>query len=139
MGDGRLKHGPCGGLEYQSVDGDGYNQGGQLPIQVDGFDVDSLRALFGYRVNANLGMFRPYASAVYAHEFEDGNNSTTATFLGNSFKVSGAEQGSAILIGIGTGISLTDTLTLDVGYRGDIAVEDGLTSHGASLGLNYSF
>ncbi len=139
MGDARLKHGPFGGFEYQSVDVDGYTQGGQLPVQVKGFDVDSLRALFGYRVSANLGTFRPYASAVYAHEFEDGKNSATATFLGNSFKVSGAEQGSALLIGIGTGIAINESLTLDVGYRGDIAVDDGLTSHGASLGLNYSF
>ena len=139
MGDSRLKHGPFGGFEYQSVDVDGYTQGGNLPVQVKGFDVDSLRALIGYRVNANLGTFRPYASAVYAHEFEDGNNTTTATFLGNSFKVSGAEQGSAILIGIGTGIAINESLTLDVGYRGDIAVDDGLTSHGASLGVNYSF
>jgi outer membrane autotransporter protein len=84
-------------------------------------------------------MFRPYASAVYAHEFEDGANSATASFGGTSFKVSGAEQSSAILLGIGTGIALSDSLTLDVGYRGDIAVDDGLTSHGASLGLNYSF
>lgn len=139
MGDARLKHGPFGGFEYQSVDVDGYTQGGQLPVQVKGFDVDSLRALFGYRVNANLGTFRPYASAVYAHEFEDGSNTANASFLGSSFKVSGAEQGSAILIGLGTGIAINESLTLDVGYRGDIAVDDGLTSHGASLGLNYSF
>jgi uncharacterized protein YhjY with autotransporter beta-barrel domain len=139
MGDARLKHGPFAGFEYQNVDVDGFTQGGQLPVQVGGFDVDSLRALIGYRVNANLGMFRPYASAVYAHEFEDGANSATASFGGTSFKVSGAEQSSAILLGIGTGIALSDSLTLDVGYRGDIAVDDGLTSHGASLGLNYSF
>jgi outer membrane lipase/esterase len=139
MGDMRLKHGPFAGFEYQKVDVDGFTQGGSLPIEVGGFDVDSLRGLIGYRVDANLGMFRPYASLVYAHEFEDGDNDASASLFGNSFTVSAAEQSSAVLIGIGTGISLNEQLTLDVGYRGDIAVDDGLTSHGASLGVNYSF
>lgn len=135
----KLKHGPFAGLEYQNVDVDGYTQKGPLPIQVGGYDIDSLRALIGYRVSADLGTFRPYASAAYAHEFEDGTTSTTASFGGTPFRVSGADQGSAILLGIGTGIAINSNLTLDVGYRGDIAVDDGITSHGGSIGLNYAF
>lgn len=139
MGDQKLKHGPFAGLEYQNVDVDGYTQTGSLPVAVSGYEVDSLRALIGYRVNANLGTFRPYASLAYAHEFEDGTTSNTATLAGTAFTTHGAELGSALLITAGTGIDLTRGFTLDVGYRGEIATDDGMSSHGGSLGVNYSF
>ena len=140
MGDAVLKHGPFAGFEYQNVNVDGFSESG-LPftMKVDGYDVDSFRGLIGYRVDANYGTFRPYGSVAYAHEFEDGANSTTASFAGNDFRISGAEQSSAFLITLGTGVSLSSSLTLDVGYRGEIATDDGMTSHGGSLGLNYSF
>ena len=139
MGDSRLKHGPFAGLEYQNVDVDGYTQDGLIPVAVDGYEVDSLRGLIGYRVNASAGIFRPYASVAYAHEFEDGTNSVDASLGGVGFSVKGIDQSSAILISIGTGISLSDSLTLDLGYRGDIATDDGISSNGGSLGVNYSF
>jgi uncharacterized protein YhjY with autotransporter beta-barrel domain len=139
MGSQSLKHGPFAGLEYQNLEVNDYTQTGPLPISVGGYDINSLRALIGYRANANLGTFRPYASAAYAHEFEDGATSTTASFGGAPFRVTGADQASAILLGLGTGISISHSFTLDIGYRGDIAVEDGITSHGGSFGLNYSF
>ncbi len=139
MGDDKVKHGPFGGFEYQNIGVDGYTQGGPLAIKVDSYDVESFRALIGYRVNVNLGTFRPYASVAYAHEFQDGSNSTTATLAGVPFRVSGADQSSAFIITAGTAVVLTRDLTLDIGYRGDIATDDGITSNGGSLGLNYSF
>lgn len=134
-----LKHGPFAGLEYQNVDVDGFNQGGILPLTAGDHEVDSLRALIGYRVDAEYGKFRPYASVAYAHEFEDGTNTAPATFAGVPFSVSGEEQSSALLVTAGTGIALTTSLTLDIGYRGDIATDDGLISHGGSIGLNFAF
>lgn len=139
MGDTKVKHGPFGGFEYQNLDVDGYTQGGPLAIRVGGYDVESLRALIGYRVNLDLGKFRPYASAAYAHEFEDGANHTTASLAGVPFRVSGAEQSSAFILTAGTSYTLTEALTLDLGYRGDIATDDGITSNGGSIGVNYSF
>lgn len=139
MGDDKIKHGPFAGFEYQNVSVDGFTESGPLPVTVSGYDVDSLRAIVGYRVNANLGTFRPYATVAYAYEFEDGANRATAIIGGVPFSVSGAEQSSAFLITAGTGISISSSLMLDVGYRGEIATGDGLTSHGASIGLNYSF
>jgi outer membrane autotransporter protein len=112
---------------------------GALPLSISGYEADSLRGLIGYRVNANYGTFRPYASVAYAHEFEDGENRRSASFGGVPFSVVGAAQSSAVLITAGTGIGLTSYLTLDIGYRGEIAIDDGLTSHGGSIGLNYSF
>ena len=134
-----VKHGPFAGLEYQQLNVDGYNQNGPLPISANGFDVDSLRALIGYRATATFGRFRPYASVAYAHEFEDGNVTQSASFAGASFKVEGAAQSSAFLISLGTGYSLTDNLSLDLGYRGELATDDGITSNGGSLGVSYSF
>lgn len=139
MGTQHLKHGPFAGFEYQTLSVDGYSQGGPLDIKVDDYDVDSLRALIGYRVDADLGKFSPYASVAYAHEFEDGENTTTATVGGAPFEVAGAEQGSAILLSVGTSVALTKSLSLDVSYRGEIALDDGISSNGVSLGLNYNF
>ncbi len=142
MGTAQLKHGPYAGLEYQNVDVDGFDEDGGLPFasEVDGFEIDSLRALIGYRVNGDYGRFKPYASISYAHEFEDGSSHTRVSFAGTSFRVAGGEQGSAILLTAGTGIALTADLRLDVGYRGEVSVDsDGMDSHGGSLGLNWSF
>ena len=139
MVQGNVKHGPFAGLEYQNVDVDGYRQSGPLPISAKGFEVDSLRALIGYRATATFGQFRPYGSVAYAHEFEDGVVSQSASFGGTAFKVQGAAQSSAFLISLGTGYSLTESLSLDLGYRGEIATDDGITSNGGSLGVNYSF
>lgn len=140
MGDANFKHGPFAGLEYQNVDVDDFNTRGALPIDVDGYDVDSLRGLIGYRVNAASGNWRPYASVAYAHEFEDDEIHTRAFFGDEPFRVSGAELGSAVLVTAGTGVILNDSLTLDVGYRGEICVDDdGITSHGATVGLNWCF
>lgn len=139
MQSGVVKHGPFAGFEYQNVEVDGFNQGGLFPIGVSGYDVDSLRGLIGYRAEARYGRFTPYASIAYAHEFEDGAYKTNASFGGPSFRVKGGVQESALLISIGTGMDLMDSLSLNVGYRGEISTGDGLDSHGLSAGLNYSF
>jgi hypothetical protein len=140
FGDERVKHGPFAGLEYQEVDVDGFGYTSFVPVRVSSYDVDSFRGLLGYRVNSDLGTFRPYASIAYAHEFEDNDTSARATVAGTPFRVSGADQGSALLISTGTGIKLNESLTLDLGYRGEIALDDeGIDSHGGSLGLNYRF
>lgn len=138
FGDESVKHGPFAGLEYQNVDVDRFRSGF---TDVRSFDIESLRGLIGYRVNANLGRLRPYASIAYAHEFEDGHNTARASVFGsNRFDVDGGELGSAVLVTAGTGISLTHNLLLNVGYRGEITTEsDGISSHGGSIGLNWSF
>ena len=142
MGNDCIKHGPFAGLEYQNVSVDSFSESGNslLPLSVGGYDVDSFRLLIGYRVNGSIGNFRPYASAAYAHEFEDSGVRATASFDGHPFSVRGDDQGSAILLTAGTAYSLTESLSLDLGYRGELAVENnGIDSHGGSIGLNYSF
>jgi uncharacterized protein with beta-barrel porin domain len=141
LGDDTFSHGPFAGLEYQRVSVDGFtDRGGFVNLRVDGSKVESLRGLLGYRVDARHGRFRPYASVAYAHEFEDGPNRTTASFGGMEFRLNGGELQSALLLNAGTSISLSEDLTLDVGYRGEISVEgEGVDSHGGSIGLGYRF
>ena len=141
MQAGNVKHGPFVGLEYQNVNVNSYTQSGLIPIAVDGYNVDSLRLLAGYRVEASYGRFAPYASVAYAHEFRDDAISTSATLPGGAtFGVNGSGLGSSILISVGANYALTDNLTLTGGYLGAICVEsDGVDSHGASLGLNWAF
>ncbi|BDS08666.1 serine protease [Oceaniferula spumae] len=141
MQSGCLHHGPFLGVEYQNIDVDGYRQSGLLPLAVDGYDVDSLRILAGYRLQCNSGKFSPYLSVAYAHETGDDDFSTTATLpSGAGFGVTSAGFDSAVLISAGTGYAISDSLQLNLGYHGEIATGDeGTDSHGATLGLKYSF
>ena len=141
MLDGKLKHGPFGGLEYQHIDVDGYTQNGLFPIGVNGYDIDSVRILTGYRAEMQIEKVTPYASLAYAHEFQDGAINTTATLPGgNGFGVTGSGLESAIVISIGTNYAINQDLTLNTGYHGEISVGgDGTDSHGANIGLNYAF
>ncbi|MEI6818689.1 MAG: autotransporter outer membrane beta-barrel domain-containing protein [Verrucomicrobiota bacterium] len=139
MGDREVKHGPFVGLEYQNVNVDRFNPG-LLPVTLDSGDLDSLRGLIGYRVNASYGRFSPYASVAYAHEFQDDNIDGSGTFDGNPFTVSGDSLGSAILLSAGTNYAFTDKLAMNIGYRGELSVEsNGVDSNGGTIGLNYAF
>ena len=141
MGNEQFKHGPFAGVEYQNLELDGFNDnGGLINVSVDGHEVDSLRGLIGYRMDATVGNFRPYASVAYAHEFEDGSSNSTASIGGVQFQVGGSELESAVLLSAGTGIAFSPSLVMDIGYRGELSIENnGLDSHGGSLGLTYSF
>ncbi|MBC8126516.1 MAG: autotransporter domain-containing protein [Gloeobacteraceae cyanobacterium ES-bin-144] len=141
MGSAAVKHGPFVGLEYQNLNVDGFNRtGGGLALRVGDYDVNSLRGLIGYRVNARTGAFTPYASIAYAHEFDGDSENVDASIGGIPFAVRGNDLESAVLITAGTGYDITDSLVLDLGYRGEISTDDdGLSSHGGSISLNYSF
>jgi len=146
MGGDVVKHGPFAGVEYQKLDVDGFSEnGGPLPVAVsiDDYDIESLRGLIGYRFDADMGSWRPYASVAYAHEFEDGDTTATARlgapFDNVPFKIYGPEQGSSILVSIGTAIALGESLSLDLGYRGEFSVDDGANTNGGTVGLNWEF
>lgn len=139
MGDREVKHGPFAGLEYQNVNVDRFDRG-SLPVTLDSGDIDSLRGLIGYRVDTVYGKFSPYASAAYAHEFQDDNIDGTGSFDGNAFTVSGDSLGSAILLSAGTNYAFTDKLVMNIGYRGEMSVDsNGVDSNGGTIGLNYAF
>ena len=136
----QIKHGPFVGAEYQKVEVDGYDEDGILDVKVDDYDVDSLRGLIGYRAEATYGRFTPYATLAYAHEFKDDEVETRASLEGSPFTVRTAGLGSAIIGTLGTSYAVNDSLSFDVGYRGEISVDDeGIDSHGLNVGVNWGF
>ncbi len=141
MRSGAFRHGPFAGIEYQDLEVDGYVQSSAFPILVNDYGVDSLRLSGGYRVEADYGKFTPYASVAYAHELEDDDISARASIAsGSIFRVSGEGLGSAVLVSAGTDYSFTRSLSMYIGYHGEISADGGGTdSHGASVGLNCSF
>jgi outer membrane autotransporter protein len=136
-----VKHGPFIGAEYQNLDVDRFSsRGGPLVVGVDDYGIDSLRGLIGYRINGEMGGFRPYISAAYAHEFKDDFNDTTGTIGGVDFDIQGPRLRSAFIVTAGSGFALSQNLMLDIGYRGEIRYEGtGISSHGGTVGLSYSF
>jgi outer membrane autotransporter protein len=141
MGSANVKHGPYIGLEYQNLGVDGFNRtGGGINLEVGDYDVESLRGLLGYRVNARSGSFTPYASIAYAYEFDGEQDNASVRIAGVPFNVRGNDLESAILITAGTGYDITNNLVFDLGYRGEISTDDeGFSSHGLSTGLNFNF
>lgn len=141
MDSGCVKHGPFAGLEYQNINVDGFTTSGSGAFgSVGDFDIDSLRLLVGYRAQATYGSFTPFGSVAYAHEFEDGAISATATIPGGAtYRFNGGGVDSAILVTLGTSYSFTDSLSANLTYHGEISTGDGADSHGVSLGLNYGF
>ena len=119
---GAIKHGPFVGFEYQYLSVDGFNQGGIFPIGVNGFDIESARALAGYRADIRAGRFNPYVSVAYAQEFQDGAVNTNAILPGGSgFIISGSGFESGFLISAGTNYSLTEDLSVNAGYYGEVS------------------
>ncbi|MEX1048799.1 MAG: autotransporter outer membrane beta-barrel domain-containing protein [Akkermansiaceae bacterium] len=141
MGTQQFKHGPYAGLEYQRISVDGFSPlGGVFGLTVDDYRISSLRGLIGYRMDGVVGGFLPYASIAYAHEFRDSPNNASATIGGTSFRVTGPELRSSVLVTAGAGFAFTENLMMDIGYRGDIRAEStGLSSHGATVGLTFNY
>jgi outer membrane autotransporter protein len=132
---------PYVGLEWQQLSVDSFEtDNGALPISVGDYDVDSFRALAGVRWEAQLAAsLTGYASATYAFEFEDDAADTKVSFQGGSYRASGLEQGDSLLLSAGIRWGVASSTTIDVGYRGEFAMDDGVDSNGANIGLNYSF
>lgn len=141
MQSGCVKHGPFVGLEYTNIDVDSFAPSGLGGFgSVDGFEVDSLRLLVGYRAEATYGSFTPFGQVAYAHEFEDGPVSATATIPGGAtFKFNGGGVESAVLVTLGTGYSITENLSATIAYHSEFSTGDGIDSQGGSIGLNYGF
>ena len=132
---------PYLGLEWQQLSADSVDTDfGSLPGSIGDYDIDSFRALAGVRWEAQLAEnIMGYASATYAFQFEDDAPDATVEFGGGSYRADGLEQGDSVLVSAGIRWGVATCTTLDVGYRGEFAMDDGVDSNGANIGLNYSF
>jgi hypothetical protein len=137
---GKVSYGPFLGLNWQKLRVDGFDYTAVFPVSVEGYDEESLRGSIGLRAAADLGRFRPYASAAFAHEFGDSRASTAAAVTGLPLQLEGDKRSSAILLSLGSRFSVTGDLSLDLGYHGEIATDDeGLDIHGINFGADYAF
>lgn len=133
---------PFVGVEWQRLSVDGFTESDAvLPLSVSDYDVDSLRGLAGIKWEMGVGDgLALYATAAYAHEFEDDSNDVTVSFAGSSYTATGLDQNDSVLLSAGIRWAASEATTIDIGYRGEVGLDDdGLDSHGANLGINYSF
>lgn len=131
---------PFIGIEWQQLSMDEFDTDGPIPLSIDGYDIESLRALAGVRWEQKFSStMTGYASAAYAFELEDGAATTTVGFGGGSYTAAGLEQGDAVLVSAGLRWTMGSCTTIDIGYSGEFAMDDGVDSNGANIGVNFSF
>lgn len=132
---------PFVGLEWQQLSVDSFSTtDAMLPLGVGGFDIDSFRALAGVRWEGDLAdNVKGYASFAYAFEFEDDAPDTKVDFGGGSYRATGLERGDSMLLSAGVRWGVADCTTIDIGYRGEFAMDDGVDSNGGNIGVNYTF
>jgi subtilase-type serine protease len=132
---------PFIGLEWQQLSADSFTAtGSPLPIGVSSFDIDSIRGLIGVKWETEIAQnMKAYASLAYAYEFQGDAPTTTVSFGGGSYRAIGQDLGDSVLLSAGMRWNVTDCTTVDFGYRGEFAMDDGIDSNGANIGVNYSF
>ena len=144
MEEGCVTWGPTFGFEYTTSEIDGtISPGPNLPdMEFNASRMESARSLLGLRADFNFGSaIRPYASAQWAHEFEGDSSGYNVNFLGSSFGVNSPMQlgEDAIILRAGVIAQITDTFTGDLGYLGEMSLDDGTDSNGVNVGLRASF
>ncbi len=133
---------PFIGLEWQQLSTDSFTAKGSslLPVSIDSFDIDSIRGLIGVKWDMTVAQnVKLYASAAYAYEFAGDAASTKVKFAGGSYNADGTDLGDSVLLSAGVRWAFMNCASLDVGYRGEFAMDEGVDSNGANIGLNYSF
>jgi hypothetical protein len=70
-----------------------------------------------------------------------GDKQGAAAFLGSTFGVNAPMQlgEDAIILRAGVIAQITDTFTGDLGYLGELSLDDGTDSNGVNVGLHASF
>lgn len=145
MEQGCATWGPTFGFEYTTSEIDGtISPGPNLPdMEFNASRMESACSLLGLRADFNFGSaIRPYASAQWAHEFEGDSSGYNVNFLGSTFGVNAPMQlgEDAIILRAGVIAQITDTFTGDLGYLGEMSLDDnGTDSNGVNVGLHASF
>lgn len=127
---------PYAGLEYgRSMREDFVEAGaGTANLTVDDESEDSLRSHVGLRVVHEFAAaedktrIAPFAYAAYVREYMDNVSRLNASFDSQSmsaFRVDGPERSrDRAQLGLGITASLTEALSLDAGYDGELAASD---------------
>src|SRR5262245_9428900 len=137
---GRLTHGPLVGAVLQRVHVDGFTESGSFTsLSFDEQKRDSAVSEIGYRVSFDAGMYRPFAKAVWNHEWANTDREVTAflttiTAPGYSLPavIFGKDWGTAT---VGTTLQMPGNVTGLVAVVGQFA-QHGVTTYGIQFGFN---
>jgi outer membrane lipase/esterase len=140
IGTGQFTHGPLVGMVLQRVHVLGFTESGSFTsLSFDDQERYSAVSRIGYQVNFDAGAFRPFAKAVWNHEFINGERLVTAyltTITAPGFSmpavVLGKDWGA---VSAGTTIKLSSTVTGLLAFVGTFA-QDNVTNYGVQFGLN---
>ncbi|MDA1134062.1 MAG: autotransporter domain-containing protein [Proteobacteria bacterium] len=85
--DFSVNHGPIAGLTYQKIYQDGFTETSDvavLALSFKDYDISSFEGEVGYQIQADVGIFQPFAMASIRHEFDDVENKITAAITSST-------------------------------------------------------
>lgn len=132
----RIEHGgfaiqPFAGLSFMQIDTDGFNEtGGSAALSAAANTESTTFTTLGLHLGRQLtDTVRLRGMAGWRHAFGDIDPSTTFTLAGSTpFTIAGAPIAEdALVIGAGFEMSVSDTVTLGIGYDGQFG--DGSTAN----------
>ncbi|XHO83433.1 autotransporter domain-containing protein [Azospirillum sp. A29] len=135
---------PRVGLRWDRLERDGFTESGNplLSLTEETATRNVLRSSVGLRAGTRLNLgetvVEPTGLVGWEHDWRDVDASATAALNGARFAVQSSQGGrDAALVGAGLTVTMTQRLSLQVGYLGEIRRRE--SNHGLSAGLRWSW
>ncbi|MDR6773255.1 autotransporter domain-containing protein [Azospirillum sp. BE72] len=135
---------PRVGLRWDRLERDGFTESGTplLSLTEETATRNLLRSSVGLRAGTRLSLgetvVEPTGLVGWEHDWRDVDTSATAALNGARFTVQSSQGGrDAALVGAGLTVTMTQRLSLQVGYLGEIRRRE--SNHGLSAGLRWSW
>lgn len=141
--NGRLTHGPVGGLALQDIRIDGFTESGSFTsLAFDAQHRNSAVSAVGYRAVVDLGAFQPFAKVAWHHEWSSADRLITTsltTIAAPSYTMSAVELGRNWASG-----SVGAAWTIGQGVTGLVALSSqaaqrSVATYGGRAGVNVAF
>ena len=141
---GLLTHGPYVGLTLQRVHVDGFTETSIGPVALSFADQtrNSVVGALGYRLNWDLGTFKPFANIAWKHEFASDDRSVTASLTtserselfpsGRDGRAGLGCTTAGTLVDLGNGVTAHGSVTSSFG-------QDNAVTYGAQVGLSIGY
>jgi len=85
--DFSIKHGPIIGLTYQNINQDSFTETSEVSLVALSFEdyrTESVESELGYQIQAEVGLFQPFARASMRREFNEVENKITAAITSSA-------------------------------------------------------
>ena len=145
--DFSVNHGPIAGLTYQKIYQDGFTETSDvavLALSFNDYDISSFEGEVGYQIQADVGIFQPFAMASIRHEFDDVENKITAAITSSTdynqnydiyMPVKNVNYGN---YKVGTNLKFNDNFYANVYYESAYSESEKIYQN-LLANLNYSF